>query len=328
VLALLGLTGAILVHQDAWVSPAASSVQAVAPLSAIIAEATHDRSVLPDYIIFASSQFPFHRITYDDGSGRYLDRAGRTVTRWSSEWQRPELWIFDFHHHLLAGESGDWVIGIAALCGLFFVLSGAVLWSRTRRAFVLRLWPKRMTRSAITWQHRDLGIVVAPLLLLSLYTGAAMVFRPVTALAFGPTAPAAITRSLGPPRPLDAKLAARLDWAGIIARAQARFPDARIRTFSLPRRDAGLIVIRMKQPAEWLPNGRTTMFFAADAGRLIEVRDALKLPAQVRGFNLLYPLHAAKVGGLAYRLLMTISGLALTMLGGLSVWSFWFASSR
>ena len=81
----------------------------------------------------------------------------------------------------------------------------------------------------------------------------------------------------------------------------------------------------MKQPAEWLPNGRTMVYFAADSGRLVEARDALALPAQARGFNMLYPLHAAKVGGLAYRLVMTCSGLALAMLGSLAVWSFWFA---
>ena len=37
---------------------------------------------------------------------------------------------------------------------------------------------------------------------------------------------------------------------------------------------------------------------------------------------------AAKVGGLAYRLLMTLSGLVLATLGGLAVWSFWFGKRR
>ena len=36
-----------------------------------------------------------------------------------------------------------------------------------------------------------------------------------------------------------------------------------------------------------------------------------------------FPLHAAKVGGLAYRLVMTVSGLALTLLGTLAVVTFW-----
>ena len=38
-----------------------------------------------------------------------------------------------------------------------------------------------------------------------------------------------------------------------------------------------------------------------------------------------YPVHAAKVGGLLWRLLLTFSGLSLVMLGTLASWSFWFA---
>jgi uncharacterized iron-regulated membrane protein len=129
---------------------------------------------------------------------------------------------------------------------------------------------------------------------------------------------------LKPPKPLKGELADRLDWAAVIRTAQARFPEAQFRILSLPRKDNGLINIRMKQPAEWLPNGRTTLFFAADTGRLVEARDALAQPAPVQRFNMLYPIHAGKVGGLLYRLLLTLSGLVLAMLGSLTLWSFWF----
>jgi uncharacterized iron-regulated membrane protein len=36
-----------------------------------------------------------------------------------------------------------------------------------------------------------------------------------------------------------------------------------------------------------------------------------------------YPVHAGKVGGLVWRLLLTASGLALVLLGALATWSFW-----
>jgi uncharacterized iron-regulated membrane protein len=328
VLALMGLTGAILVHRDAWVMlPHAGDAQ-VTETTAVAAAVTRlmsDPRARPDSIVFASRSFGLHRLDFGGGAGAYADQAGHVVTRWSSQWERPELWIFDFHHHLFAGETGETVLGIVGLFGLFFVLSGTLLWWRTRRSFVFRLWPKRMTRSAVVRQHRDLGIVTAPLLLLSLYTGVTMIYRPTAALLLGPSAPAVIDEALKPPKPSGARLAPRLDWARIIATARARFPDAEARVLSLPRRDSGLISLRMKQPDEWLPNGRTTLYFAADTGRLVEARDARQLPAEARGYNLLYPLHAAKVGGLAYRLLMTVSGLVLALLGSLAVWSFWFA---
>jgi len=43
-----------------------------------------------------------------------------------------------------------------------------------------------------------------------------------------------------------------------------------------------------------------------------------------QAFNKAYPLHAAKVGGLGYRIVMTLSGLTMAMLGSFAVWTFWF----
>src|SRR3546814_20455681 len=37
-----------------------------------------------------------------------------------------------------------------------------------------------------------------------------------------------------------------------------------------------------------------------------------------------FPIHAGKVGDWAWRIILTISGLSLAMLGGFAVWTFWF----
>src|SRR3546814_19878258 len=86
-----------------------------------------------------------------------------------------------------------------------------------------------MSRPAIVRHHRDLGVVVAPLLLLSLATGAVLVFRPMAALLFGPGAPAQIDHALAAPPPRDARLAAPLAWAPRILTAKPRFPDSHLR---------------------------------------------------------------------------------------------------
>ncbi|MES2498288.1 MAG: PepSY-associated TM helix domain-containing protein [Pseudomonadota bacterium] len=331
VLALLGLSGAILVHRDAWIAlPHAGDARVADPaaLAATTARLMADPAGRPQSILYASDGFGLSRLSYAKGAGAYADQAGTIVTRWDSQWARPELWLFDFHHHLFAGDTGEVVIGIAALCGLFFVVSGTILWWRTRKTFEWRLWPKRMSRPAIVRHHRDLGIIAAPLLLLSLYTGAVMIFRPLAALALGPGAPAAVAKAMKPPEPRNVLLSGTLDWAGMIRVAHARFPDAQLRLLSLPRKDSGLIAIRMRQPEEWLPNGRTMLWFAADSGRLVAVRDARDFDRQVRGYNMLYPLHAAKVGGFGWKIAMTLSGLALAVLGSLAVWSFWFRKPK
>ena len=327
ILAVLGLTGAVLVHRDAWIwLPHAGDAPVRDPraLADVVERLLADPAARPQGIVFAGPNLGLHRLDFGKGAGAYTDQAGTIVRQWQSQWERPELWLFDLHHHLFAGDVGETVIGIAGVVGLLFVVTGTILWWRTRKTFAFRLLPKRLSRPAIVRHHRDLGIVAAPLLILSLLTGATLVFRPLTAVFLGPGAPATIDAALKPPTAPDVPLARTLDWRAMMLTAQARFPDAEPRTLMLPRKGNGMVTLRLRRPQEWLPNGRTTLWFAADTGRLIGARDAATLPTAATVFNMLYPLHAAKVGGLGYRLVMTLSGLALGLLGSLSVWSFWF----
>ena len=58
---------------------------------------------------------------------------------------------------------------------------GLILWWRTRKTFEFRLWPKRLSRSAIVRQHRDIGAVASPLLILAAFTGSMMIFPTLSA---------------------------------------------------------------------------------------------------------------------------------------------------
>lgn len=329
VLALLGLTGTILLHKTAWIGLAHSDDAQRTDVAGIAAATDRIFALAPgeqpQSIIFASENFGLHQVRLSEAAGLYANQDGELVTRWTSLWERPELWLFDLHHHLFSGETGETVAGIAGLAGLFFVVSGVFLWWRTRRTFRLRLLPRRLSRPAILMHHRDLGILVAPLLALTIVTGTMMLFRPfalIVVAPFGP--PSAVHAALTPPPLVSGPLAARPDWHAMFAAARARFPDGEFRVLALPRRAGDPIMLRMRREAEWLPNGRTLIAFDAADGRLLFARDALAQPGSAQAFNAAYPLHSAKIGGLPYRLLMTLSGLAMTMLGSLAVWSFWF----
>ena len=327
-LAVLGLSGAILVHKDAWIMlPHAddAQVQDVAQLSATVTRLIADPQTRLDSILFASPGFGLDRLRFGKEAGAYTDQAGVVVTRWDSKWDRVELWLFDLHHYLLVGKPGATVAGVLALVGMCFVVTGAILWWPLRKTFKLRPWPTRMSRPAIVRQHRDLGIVMAPVLFLSLLTGVMMTLRPVSNLLLSPWSSSEVMEaSTAKPQVKGRALAGRLDWLSILTQARRHFPTAEFRLLTLPSKPGDLISLRMKQPQEWLPNGRTMLWFAPEDGRLIEARDATKLPLGTRIFNLVYPVHAAKVGGIAYRIVMTASGLSLAMLGSLSVWAFWF----
>jgi uncharacterized iron-regulated membrane protein len=331
VLAIMGLTGAILVHKENWLLlPHAGDARIADP--AVIAATTGKLLAAEpkaQSIVFAGDRFGLHQLRLSEGAGAYADRAGNIVTRWHSQWERPELWIFDLHHHLFTGDVGETVIGVAGLAAILFVVTGAILWWRTRRTFKFRLWPKRLSRPAIVMQHRDLGIMVAPLLLLSAVTGTMMIFKPFAAIVIAPfSSPGPAFASNAAPKVKSGSRVANPDWRAILGAAHARFPDAEIRILALPRKPGDPIAIRMKRAGEWLPNGRSMLAFDAGDGRLLAAKDALALPAGAQVFNGAYPLHAAKVGGLGWRLVMTVSGLAMMLLGSLTVWTFWFRRPR
>jgi uncharacterized iron-regulated membrane protein len=328
-LALLGFTGALLVHEDAFLRatvPHAADAQRqdTATLAAAAARvfAAEDR---PRSIVLATANQGVHRLSYKDSErAAYTDQDGAIILSWTSKWARPEVWLFDFHHHLFAGDTGEIVGGVAGLAGLGFVVTGLILWWPTRRMFHLRAWPRMMKRAAILHHHRDLGVLVAPLLIISLTTGAAMNLKWFSRALRAPfTAPSIMEQASAPPKIKGGNLAKDLDWANLIGQAQTRFPDAEVRIITPPAKAGGLISIRLRQQAEWLPNGRTMAWFDPANGRMVAARYAQALPLGSRITNADFPLHAAKVGGLAYRLVMTVSGLALTLLGTLAVVTFW-----
>lgn len=326
VLAVLGLSGTVLLHKEEWVAlPHASDARLDDPM--ILGQLT--RTLLAQdediaSIVYASDRFGLVQVR-DGVGGRYVTQTGETVAHWTSVWERPELWLFDLHHRLLTGDVGETVVGVAGLAAIVFVITGGVLWWPTRRTFRLRIWPTRMSGPALRWHHRDLGILAGPLLFLVALTGTMMIFRPVAAFVLAPfSAPEAIEVDLSPPRLKAGLVAPDLDWQEIVVAAHRRYPDGQIRILALPAKRGEPITIRMKRAAEWLPNGRTTLWFDPATGRLLASRDALVMQTATRVFNMAYPVHAGKVGGVAYRLLLSLEGLALVVLGSLSVWSFWF----
>ncbi|MDV3455839.1 PepSY-associated TM helix domain-containing protein [Sphingomonas sp. HF-S4] len=327
-LALLGLTGALLVWRDALTFvPHANGpvVPDAAALERVVATLAHSAQPI-DRVTFAGDGFGLHQVVYANGSGAYLSQGGEVVTLWTSAWQRPELWLFDLHHRLLLGDVGETVNGIVGLIGLFFVVSGVILWWRMRARFRPRLWPAKMTPGAIVHHHRDLGIVTAPLLLLSLLTGVMMALPAIGQFVLSPLGE---NPRLRPPKvPVDHALATPALVPGVLRSAQDRFPGAEPRRLQWPKRPGTPITLRLRQSFEWTPNGRTFLYFDPATMTVIGAVDATTAGSHASAREKLYPLHAAKVGGLAWKVAMTLSGLALAMLGSLAVYGFWKTRSN
>ena len=321
-LAILGLTGTILVWEGEWISLPGADAPVVEQAGTIGQIAAREAASGATRITFASEEIGLHHVAREGGAGAYVAQDGATVASWSSQWERPELWIFDLHHHLLYGHTGELVTGWAGLFGLVFVITGSILWWRSRRAFRWRLLPAKWKPGPIVAHHRDIGILVAPLLLVSFVTGAGMIFDDATKWLLSPFGK---VEQKKPPEAGPANGAAPV--ALMLQEARVRFPQAELRRLTIPSKPGQAYSVRMRQPFEWTPNGRTTLSFDG-TGKLIKLDDPAAGSRAASINEKLYPLHAAKAGGLGYKLLMTLSGLGLTLLGAFATWSFWFRKAK
>lgn len=323
-LAIIGLSGTVLLWEDSWImldgandAPASNPAE----LGSAIEVALETGPAL-SRITFAGDEIGLHQAIYSDGSGAYIAQDGTVVDRWSGLWERPELWLFDLHHYLLIGEAGKTITGVLGILLLAFTITGAILWWRTRKTFRFRLWPPRYTTSAIIRHHRDLGIVASPLLLLVAATGTMMVFPAISAGLLSPFTDA----SPKPGLPSDlAAISENTDWPAVMANAQSAYPSAAVRRLMMPAAPSEPVAIRFRQDFEWTPNGRSYVWVAPDTGLVVGKDDPAMGDAASAVVEKFYPIHAAKVGGLVWRIAMTFAGFALILLGLFASWTFWTA---
>lgn len=327
VLAVIGLSGAVLVWKDAWIAlpgahePYRSDTAMLAHVVEVAASSGQQLS----RITFGNDQMSLHQAIYSDGGGAYFTQGGQLVERWDSLWHRPELWLFDLHHYLFLGDAGKYVTGVAGLLLLAFAVTGTILWWQTRRTFRFRLWPVRMSRSAIVRHHRDIGMIASPLLLLAAITGSLMIFKPLADLILLPWSQENVAAKGVPAAGLVPT--ATPDWRKVMLSAQAAFPVASARRLQLPANPGEPVLVRFRQDFEWTPNGRSYVYLDPATDQILATENpATGDPAQ-RIEEKFYPLHAGKVGGLLWKLCLTFAGGALTLLGTLASWSFWFRSN-
>lgn len=326
-LAVIGLSGTVLLWEDSWIMLPGADQPVVNDPVALGRAIAAAREAGPDLsrITFASEEIGLHQATYGDGSGAYLDQGGAIIERWASMWDRPELWLFDLHHYLFMGEPGQIVTGILGFLLLGFSATGLLLWWRTRKTFRLRIWPARFTTSAIVRHHRDLGAVASPILILAACTGALMVFPAVSMWLLAPIS----QEHAALPLPQDlASPDESTNWPLVMAQAQARFPAAVPRRLMMPSEPGAPLAVRFKQEFEWTPNGRTYVWIDSQSARVVSTQDPATGDFASALTEKYYPVHSAKVGGMAWRLVMTFGGLALAMLGTFATFSFWRGQVR
>lgn len=339
---LVGLTGALLPHQNllrAWLAPAVWTVQAPAPgaaplpgleLARRVEQATGGRV---DHIPLApkhghaSSFFVqpaaggpplgFNQVFVDPYSGDIRARVRFADLR-DGAINLPPV-IVAFHHSLAAGALGSRVLGAVALLWLLLTLAGVLL--------SLRPMGRGARRSRAQRLHRWLGLGVAPLVLVFAWS----------ALAFNlPGLHSAAQRLLGA-QGLYPPISNPMPMPGVpMAREQAVATGAALMAEEAARRGFS---VQRGVALSWRPDTQlagyhahtsldgdttrpaTTLWFdpvSGEALAFVPPDGATRADALDRAAR---RLHTASLGGLPYRLLVSLFGLATAVVALAGVWT-------
>ncbi|WP_223216742.1 PepSY-associated TM helix domain-containing protein [Paraburkholderia phenoliruptrix] len=255
----------------------------------------------------------------------YLDPyTGRELARQSANGGFVAT-LFWLHSTLALDEAGKPVLAFVASIYLLLLVSGAVLWW-PRRGMPMR-WRIELGRGrtrALLDLHRTIGAVMGVLIAVSAATGAYMAWRPlngfVTALAGGTP-----VRAPDVP-PASALSTHRAPLDDLMARAQARFPDGDVYLVQAPplaEANRRPVRVRLHVPDDPHPNGLTSVWLDPSTGRILAAQrwNALDLGARI--VAVIYPLHTGELGGPLLQTLIAVDGVALFALPVSGVWLWW-----
>lgn len=221
--------------------------------------------------------------------------------------------LVGFHHNLLAGEVGSWIVGLSGL-----LLAGNIgialflAWPGRQRLHALRPPPKAMRGipKAYGW-HRAIGFWGAlPALALSL-AGVLLVFQDSAERWLAPTSTATPTEPwtiTSPP-----------GFGKVVEAAMALYPDARLADVSFPTADSAVWRVRLRTDGEARrAYGRTAVFVSGNSGQVLANLPASDAAPNRAFLDGLFPFHTGEIAGLPGRLAVVATGawlLTMALLG-------------
>lgn len=252
-----------------------------------------------------------HELTLGGEEGRlvYVDPYRGTILGSRLPTDHFAGWLFEWHTTLLVGETGEQVMGTAALLLLVLVATGGVVWwpgvRRLADGFRVR-WGASWKR--VNWDvHRVGGIWSTAFLTVVAVTGASLVFHDAFMAGLN-----RVTHS--PPRPVPPVVEVRLGEAvlpldSLVRLANRALPGGEVTYVTLPAKPEAALTVRKHFAEELHPNGRNFVYLDPWSGEVLAVEHALRAPAGTRAYNVLYPIHIGRWGGIASRIAYALLGL-------------------
>jgi uncharacterized iron-regulated membrane protein len=299
-----------------------TTTQAAARADVLTAIESRWRSEGVRLIKFPQAGINAFQVWLGDGTEAFVDpQNGAVIDHW--HWyDRLPAFLFELHAHLVSEPSGTVINGVVALAVVFMAITGVVFWWPARRgAFRLRgAVPRRITSGELLRSHAAIGAITVLPMLLFVGTGAAIVFYDSASNAMSWLLDA---RPAEQPNarvaPLDRPVQR---WRTILAALDATFPDGETVFYYPGGADNARLMFRKRLPGEWHPNGRSYVLIDPYTGSVVQAIDARMQGTGTRLMHAIYPIHAAKVGGIAMVVLAGCTAAALTWLAVGGVWSY------
>lgn len=350
---LVGLSGGILVYRDAIDEKLNADLmladyglhQNIRPVdeildaakSAILPEAKLERIVLPrhanatsivTYIVETDDLDTYvYEIFVDPYTAKV--KGQRLKIHGDDQFSQPFMQILAvFHWTLMLGVNKAYVVGVVGMFMFISIMMGLYLWKPSNGNWRLGLkikWPA--TAARINFDvHRATGFYLGSILLISLFTGVAMIFKPVTREVIGFISPVHGRMDFGKSRNTgDQK---QLSLAEVSAIADRVFPGGRLHSIQLPTSPTGVYVAG-KQFGRDAGMSRTFHNVGIDqyTGAITQIqnRDTYRFGDMFMAW--LFPLHTGEFLGEAGRPLFVLLGLTPLILF-LTGFLRWRAGSR
>jgi uncharacterized iron-regulated membrane protein len=271
----------------------------------------------------SAGRFDVHYSVGDSGRVMRIGGRGRTLRDRSSDSVAAQGAIWDtitsIHTSLLAGESGEWLIGITGVLLLTNIFLGLKLAWPKRKSWrkVLLGRPVGGPEAKLYGWHRKVGLWFALPALLTVSAGVMMVFSDALESALA-------AQIEDPPNGPVAQANENIGLGAALSSAHRAFPNASFSGVSLPDEDAPWYRVRMRNPGE-LPRkwGTTVIFVGASDARILGTYDAASPRPERAVVDTLYTLHTGQIGGIIGRTIVLLIGTALLTLIALGVPLWW-----
>ena len=282
---------------------------------------TNATGAAPTLIKFPQPGMNVFQLWFNDDSEAFIHPGnGEIIAHWYWHETLPSL-LYELHSNLLAGERGELINGGIAFAVLFLAGSGVLLWWQHRNYFKLRfVVPYHFSSASILRNHAALGVTGMMPIILFVSTGFFLVFYKPAALL--------LTNLLDdrPPGRPDVVIIPdskpMMSWEQILAGVEKTFPGGRLVFYYPPNPDNAAMVFRKRLPGEWHPNGRSYIVVDPYQGEVVQAIDARREQPGARIMNIIYPLHAARIGGPVYKSIALLSAITLALLAGTGIISY------